>query len=576
MRESIQRKISNLYHNEAVDDFTLDEAAELQSLLQTNEITYYDLFQVSQFFFQDELVQLKRKYHQLALHFHPDKISGEATLVPIYTEIFKCIKAGYETLSDDQKRNRYNAELLRPRPRSERVSRDDSGDGVSFELFLRHWRLIHSLACDVSVYHERACEADKTTLPARTNTIAGNCANTLIDAIREVNRMLILLTKNVTTDFQLQQLSQLLVIKTVGKHIWVRVDDIQKNVLQLLLEAYCHNTNLYHSAKESDIDLPFKGVNCDAFFNEVGSPPGVAPAFKRNIVNPLIQLHHDIFKLIKSIISKCSDDELMRLLMPSIIAGAQFESDAVIQQQLQVVQAIRQLSMGQILDERRANELLVTTIKIFDHNVVYLFYDLLDGIRLNEIEIARALLDAASAGNFNPILRCHNFPMTVLYEVAKQASNPVILNKILEWPGRCDDTLRQVIIANMCLYPHPVTVGFFSNSRNMNSTLPIRLALECLQYRFPKYYRDYSGFLSLDHYISNMQNDFDKWEASDTLKRLDYARESFREAKNPHFGLLKALSNLREQITAGCRPIDINEIMRYFAESRPVSLFSCF
>ena len=107
----------------------------------------------------------------------------------------------------------------------------------------------------------------------------------------------------------------------------------------------------------------------------------------------------------------------MQLLLGSQITNVQSGSEAALQEKKDIVKALRDLSMNQLLEERHAHELFLKTIKHFNHNVVYLFCDLIGHIRLNEISVARALLDAASNGNTDAVLRCDNIPILVLYEV---------------------------------------------------------------------------------------------------------------------------------------------------------------
>lgn len=605
-------KVADIHNAEFTGNFLHDEISTLKTALEKYEVTYYDLLGVNQLLDDDAFTsKLKQQYRRLILRFHPD-VAADSQKIKTNEEIFKCIDHGYRILVERQKRNEYDSRLAENKHcGSEKVCNTDTTvaaaarcwwnevdtDKVNIALFLQHWTNIQSLVFDVSEYHEMACHIGNTTSTTTTNSDAGMYANALIQTINVSAKMLKTLSQCVTDDFQIRQFNQIVQNNNYRAHAcyaymtgkgldhfpaWAGIDCAQ-SVFQRLLRVYSHNTNLYGAAKESDTELTFGGGFWGGFFN---LPSGTAPSFKQNIVEPLLQIHKDILKLLKTIISKCSHTELMQLFSVFMITDLKCEPDFATQaEKSDVVKALHRLSMGQLLNEKHANELFLKVIKYFDYNVIYLFYDLINNVRLDEINVSRALLDAANNGNVDVILRCGNLPISVLYEVARQASNPAFLYQLSNL-DRCDDILRKIIIGNMCLYPHQVTRGFFSNSENMNSILPIILAFQCLRNCFPKYSWVYTAGLNLSHYIDDLRYMFENGKtASDTFCVLDYALESFendfkrkgvewqakeleREGKQMHHGLVNAIKFLRKQIYSGCRPIDIDKVLSHFHQNK--------
>jgi len=65
---------------------------------------YYTILELNENSTKEEI---KKKYHELCLIYHPDKNNGEDTE-------FKKINEAYETLSDDEKRKKYNVTRFFP------------------------------------------------------------------------------------------------------------------------------------------------------------------------------------------------------------------------------------------------------------------------------------------------------------------------------------------------------------------------------------------------------------------------------------------------------------------------------
>jgi molecular chaperone DnaJ len=79
---------------------------------------YYDILGVSKDVTQDEL---KKVYRKLAIQYHPDKNQGDKKA----EEKFKEISEAYDTLSDENKRKKYDFSLNNPNPHDNDISMYD-------------------------------------------------------------------------------------------------------------------------------------------------------------------------------------------------------------------------------------------------------------------------------------------------------------------------------------------------------------------------------------------------------------------------------------------------------------------
>jgi curved DNA-binding protein CbpA len=102
--------------------------------MKTQNSTYYEVLGVTK---NASLDEIKAAYRKLAMRYHPDRNFGDKEA----EEIFKEINAAYDVLSDDQKRQAYDAFLEQDYQEwdyenSEYESNDNDGNGSRYGCWM--------------------------------------------------------------------------------------------------------------------------------------------------------------------------------------------------------------------------------------------------------------------------------------------------------------------------------------------------------------------------------------------------------------------------------------------------------
>jgi tetratricopeptide (TPR) repeat protein len=83
---------------------------EMRKLLElTEKATYYEMLGVTA---ASTPAEVKQSFHRLARKFHPDRHMGQSEWIELLQELMSRLSAAYKTLMDEEKRARYDKQLV--------------------------------------------------------------------------------------------------------------------------------------------------------------------------------------------------------------------------------------------------------------------------------------------------------------------------------------------------------------------------------------------------------------------------------------------------------------------------------
>lgn len=104
--------IEKIYTNDPQHPFTEQELTDLEALLKSKKITYYDLFEInSNLKFNECKDNLQKQYLNLCEFYYPDDKNQD----PIKLKLYQIITDAYLFMIDEEKKGKYDIDLNFPR-----------------------------------------------------------------------------------------------------------------------------------------------------------------------------------------------------------------------------------------------------------------------------------------------------------------------------------------------------------------------------------------------------------------------------------------------------------------------------